>query len=375
MLKHIYARLEFCRAKKWQLFAVLLLSSLFTSQVWSAKEPVPPLKIGFITVGPVTDNGFNFAHQKGRLYLEKEMPGQVQTTIVEKVPESAECERVLERLIGQGNKLIFTTSYGFLEPALRVAARHPDVDFMQINRFQTAPNLSTYFSNQYQPMYFAGMVAGHMTKTNKLGFVGAHPVPPLLQAVNAFTMGARSVNPKVTTQVIWINNWTDPALEADAIKSLAETHCDVIAHAQDNQNTVLPTCERLGVYSVGFYTDGHELAPKGWLTGPCLEWGPFYKKIAQSVYNGKWQSQVYAQGMEGGYVKLATFGKAVPPAVQKEVLAKVKDLEGGKFVIFEGPLKDKDGTLRYKAGEKPDMKKLAEMNFLVDGVQGTLAKK
>ncbi len=375
MLKHIYECLRSFRRAKWQLFVVAIFCSSFTSQGLLAKDSELPFKVGFITVGPVTDNGFNFAHNKARLYLEKEMPGQIQTTIVEKVPESAECERVLERLIGQGNKLIFTTSYGFLEPALRVASRHPDVDFMQINRFQTAPNLSTYFSHQYQPMYFAGMVAGHMTKTNKLGFVGAHPVPPLLQAVNAFTMGARSVNPKVTTQVIWINNWTDPALEADAIKSLYETHCDVIAHAQDNQNTVLPTCERLGVYSCGFYTDGHELAPKGWLTGPCLEWGPFYKKIVQSVRDGKWHAQVYTQGMEGGYIKLATFGKAVPPAVQKEVLAKVKDLEDGKFTIFAGPLKDKDGVLRYKEGEKPDVKKLGEMNFFVDGVQGTLAKK
>jgi len=363
MLKHIY------------LFAALLFCTLFVAPVLWAGESVPPLKVGFVTVGPVTDNGWNYAHNKGRLYLEKEMPGRVQTTIVEKVPESAESERVIERLIKEGNKLIFTTSYGFLEPALRVASRHKDVDFMQVNRFQSAPNLSTYFSHQYQPMYFAGMVAGHMTKTNKLGFVGAHPVPPLLQAVNAFTMGARSVNPKATTQIIWINNWTDPALEVDAIKSLAETHCDVIAHAQDNQNTVLPTCERLGVYSVGFYTDGHELAPKGWLTGACLDWGPFYKKIVQSVVNGEWQSQIYTQGMEAGYIKLATFGKVVPPAVQKEVLAKVKDLEGGKFVIFAGPLKDKDGVLRYKAGEKPDVKKLAEMNFFVDGVQGTLAKK
>jgi len=146
---------------------------------------------------------------------------------------------------------------------------------MQINRFQTAKNLGTFFSQQYEPMYLSGMVAGRMTKSNKLGFVGAHPVAPLLQAVNAFTLGARAVNPKVETRVVWINNWSDAPLEAEAVKGLVEAGCDVIAHGQDNQNTILPTCDSLGVYSCGFYSDGRQLAPKGWLTGAKLNWGPF----------------------------------------------------------------------------------------------------
>lgn len=268
-------------------------------------------------------------------------------------------------------------SYGFLEPAVRVAQRHPDVVFMQINRFQTAKNIGTYFSHQYQPMYLAGMAAGRVTKTNKLGFVAAHPVPPLVQAVNSFMLGARLVNPKVTTRVVFINNWSDAPLEAEAVKSLNESGCDVIAHAQDNQNTILSTCESLNIYSAGFYTDAHQLAPKGWLTGACLDWGPFYVKIANSIKDGTWKPQAYTAGMEGneGYIKLSSFGRAVPPNVQKEILDKEKAIRSGKFVIFQGPMKDRDGKERIAAGQKLDIKQLSEMNWFVAGVQGALPGK
>lgn len=354
----------------------LSLALLTTVKVFGGAEgPTRPLKVGFLAVGPVSDMGFNYANNQGRLFLEKELRGQVQTKIAEKIPESAEAERVLEKMIAQGSKLIFTVSYGFLEPALRVAARHPDVTFMQINRFQTAKNLGTFFSHQYQPMYLAGMVAGHMTKRNKLGFIGPHPVPPLIQAINSFTLGARSVNPKAQTQVVFINSWSDPALEAEAVRGLVETGCDVIAHAQDTQNTVLPTCESLGVYSCGFYTDGNKLAPKGWLTGACLDWGPFYVKIAKQVLNHTWQPLSYTSGMEGGYIKLSSFGKAVPASVKKEVLTKENEIRTGKFVIFQGPMKDRDGKERFKTEQKPDFKQLGEMNWFVPGVHGALPKK
>lgn len=247
---------------------------------------------------------------------------------------------------------------------------------MQINRFQIGKNLSTYFSLQYQPEYLAGMAAGNATKSNKIGFVAAHPVPPLVQSINALTLGARSVNPKVETHVVFINNWTDPLLEAEAVKSLVEMGCDVIGHAQDNQNTVLTTCESLGVHSLGFYTDGQKLAPKGWLTGACLEWGPFYSRIANSVREGTWKSCSYSSGMEGqsGYVKLASFGRSVPASLQKKILEREKEIRDGKFVIFAGPMKDRDGKERIRAGEKLDIKQLSEMNWFVPGVKGALPK-
>jgi len=354
------------------LFVIFVACTIFSAKA----DDQLPLKVGFLCVGPTTDFGFNYAHNQGRQYLEKQSHGRIQTTIAEKIPESAEAERVLEKMIAQGNKLIFTTSYGFLEPAMRVAQRHPDVTFMQINRTQTAKNLGTYFSNQYEPLYLAGMAAGHATKTNKLGFVAAHPVPPIVQAIDSFTLGARSVNPKAVTHVVFINNWSDAPLEAEAVKSLAETGCDVIANAQDNQNTILPTCESLGLYSVGFYTDAHQLAPKGWLTGACLDWGPFYLKIADAVQNHTWKSCSYYSGGEGGerYVKLSSFGRAVPQAVQKEILNKEKLLQNRQFVIFQGPMKDREGKERIAAGHKLEISELAEVNWFVPGVQGTLPK-
>ncbi len=354
-------------------FAVALM--LFAQPIAkSADTDAGTFKVGFLCVGSINDAGWNGAHNKGRLYLESKMPN-VKTTFAERIPENAEAERVLEKMIAQGNKLIFTTSYGFLEPALRVAARHPDVTFMQVNRFDTAKNLGTYFSHQYQPLYLAGVAAGRMTKTNKLGFLGAHPVPPLLQAANAFTLGARSVNPKVVTKVVWIGSWSDPPTEAEAMKGLVESGADVIGHIQDNQNTILKTAEGLGIYSVGCYNDAHELAPKGWLTGACLDWGPFYVQITKSVMDHTWKTGWRLAGMEGGYIKLATFGDAVPVKVRNELIGLENDIKSGKLVVFKGPLQDREGKQHLKPGEKADIKWLTNMDFFVPGIEGSLPKK
>lgn len=357
------------------LSALLAFASCIASKsAATADENKAPLKVGFLNVGPVSDFGWNYSVNQGRLYLESHLKGQVQTTFAEKVPESAEAERVLEKMIAQGNKLIFTASYGYLEPALRVAARHPDVIFMQVNRFKTAKNLGTVSTDQYQPMYLSGIVAGRMTKTNKFGFIAAHPIPHIIRSIDAFMLGARSVNPKAECQVMFINSWSDPPLEAEAVKSLAEAHCDVIAHAQDNQNTILPACESAGLYSTGFYTDGHQLAPKGWLTGARLDWGPFYVRMAKSVMGHSWKPCSYTGGMESdlGIVKLSSFGKAVPASVQKEVLAKEKLIESGKLAIFKGPLKDNKGKERIAAGKQPAEKDLLELSWFVEGVHGAL---
>jgi basic membrane protein A len=354
------------------LFCLLLIPCQASIAV---EEKSKPMKVGFLCVGPINDNGWNYAHNKGRLYLEKNMPGQVTTIMAESVPESAEAERVLEKMIAQGAKLIFTTSYGYLDPDMRVAARHPDVTFMQVNRPYAEKNIGTYFSWQYQPMYMAGVAAGRMTKTNKLGYIAAHPVPPLMQAINAFTLGARSVNPKVTTKVIWINSWSDPPKEAEAIKGLVESGVDVIGHCQDNQNTVAKTAESLGVYCTGFYNDAHELAPKKWLTGACLDWGPLYVQITKSVMNHTWKSESIVKGMEGGYIKLSSFGPAVPDKVRKEIKSIEDNVKNGKMVVFQGPLKDRDGKLRLAAGDKADFKWLSEMVWFVPGVEGALAAK
>ncbi len=295
--------------------------------------------------------------------------------MVEKVPENAEAERVLERMIAQGCKLIFATSYGYLEPVLKVAVRHPDVIFMQSGRPETAKNVGCFLDVNHEPMYLAGIVAGRITKTNKLGFVAAQPVVSIIRAINAFALGARSVNSKAETKVVWINSWSDQVLEAEATKGLAESGVDVIGDCQDNQITILRTCEDHGLYSVGFYSDGHQFAPKGWLTGACLEWGPSYLKVVNSVRTHTWKPEVLACGMNTGCSKLCSFGKIVPTSVVKEVHAKEALLKNGEFNIFAGPLKDRERKQRVAPGDKLDTKELASMNWFVAGVTGPLPKK
>jgi basic membrane protein A and related proteins len=357
--------------------SLVLVLLVFALPVYSqpAKSGSGPLKVGFICGGPIADLGWNYSHNQGRLYLESKLPNQVKTTVVENVPETGEVERVLEKMIAQGYGLFFLTTYGYFEPTLRVANRHPDVIFMQLGRNESTKNLGTYYDLLHEPLYVAGTVAGRMTKTNKLGFVGGHPVPPVLQSINAFTIGARSVNPKAVTKVIWTNSWNDPPSEAEATKGLAETGVDVVTYATSNQSAILKTAESSGIKAVGVFADARQFAQKGWLTGACLEWGPFYVKVVQSVLNHTWKAETQKCGIKEGCYKLCEFGPAVPVDVSKQAKALEQDLKSQKIVIFQGPLKDRDGKVRLAAGQKADMKWLANMDFLVEGVQGSLTKK
>jgi basic membrane lipoprotein Med (substrate-binding protein (PBP1-ABC) superfamily) len=333
------------------------------------------MKVGFVTVGPVSDWGYNYAHNEGRIFLEGAASKDFHTTIVEKVPESGEAERVMEKMIAAGTKVIFPTSYGYLDPALRVAERHPDVVFMHCGGYKTAKNLGTYFAYIHEPMYVAGTVAGRMTKTNKMGFVAAHPIPQVLRNINAFALGARSVNPNVVVRVVWTNNWNDPATEAEAAKSLIDLGADVLSMHQDSPITVVQTAESRGVYSIGYHADLHQFAPKGWLTGAMWDWGSLYLKIAQQVKDGTWKSEAYRAGMESGAVKIASFGPAVPLDIQKQTTDLRDKVVRHEFVVFQGPIKDRDGRERLAAGAKPDFDWLEKMDWFVEGVEGSIPRK
>ncbi len=334
-----------------------------------------PLKIGFLLVGPISDSGWNFAQEEGRRYVESSLGKRVETTFAENISENSEAERVMEKMIAQGCKLIFTTSYGYLEPVLRVAARHPDVKFMQLSRFESRSNLGTFFYLQFQPMYAAGVVAGRMTKANKIGYVASRQVPPILQTINAFVLGVQSVNPKAKIKVVWTNTWVDPAIESEAAKGLIDSGVDVLGFDQSNPLTIVKTAESNHVYVVGCYTDTHQFAPKYWLTGACFNWGPFYTRVAKSVIDGTWKNGLTICGAQGGNVKLAMFGPAVPKSVQQEAQAVMDKIEKGKLVIFQGPVKDAGGKIRLPAGHAPDIKWLANMDFFVPGIEGSLPKK
>jgi basic membrane protein A len=362
------------------LIGILSLLPFAWNNLANAAASDGPLKVGFIMVGPVADWGWNYEHDQGRIYMESKLPGQVKTTIAENIPESAEVERVMEKMIAQGNKLIFATSYGYLDPALRVAARHPDVIIMHCGRPNPnhMKNVGSYglnFANHYKPMYVAGMVAGRITKKNEIGYVAAHPVPPLLLALNAFTLGAHSVNPKVKVHVVWTNSWSDPATEAEAAKGLVDRGVDVLAAHLDSTVTVVQTAEKNQLYSVGYHADVHHLAPKGWLTGEYWDWGPLYVQIAQSVLNHTWQSGDDSNGSKFQYGRISSLGQAVSKPMKEQALALLSDLDKGKVVVFKGPLKDRDGKERLAAGQVADNAFAGKVDWLVPGIEGSIPKK
>jgi basic membrane lipoprotein Med (substrate-binding protein (PBP1-ABC) superfamily) len=355
------------------MFWFLLLAFLVSPP--QAARADAPMKVGFLFVGPVSDHGWNFEQDKARQKLEANLKGKITTTSAESVYENSDAERVMEKMIAQGAKIIFATSYGYLEPVSREAARHPDVKFMQLSRFENRKNLATYFYLGFQPMYIAGVVAGRTTKTNKIGFVASNPVPPIVQSINAFALGVKSVNPKAHVRVVWTNVWIDPATEVEAAKGLFDTGVDILAFDQSDSLPIVKAAEGHNVKVVGCYSDAHEFAPKNWLTGASLNWAPFYTRVCQYVLDNKWQSGITICSMFDDSVQLSTLGPAVTPTVKKEAEEIAAKIKSGKLTIFQGPVKDNTGKVRLEAGKKPDIHWLSTMDFLVDGVDGSLSKK
>jgi basic membrane lipoprotein Med (substrate-binding protein (PBP1-ABC) superfamily) len=362
------------------LFRALLALAFAVVSISPATSAEPKhdlIKVGFITVAPVSEIGWNSAHNQGRLYLEKTLPAEVKTTLVENVPETAEVERVMEKMIAQGHKVIFTTSYGYLEPACRVAKRHPDVIVLQCQRKRppSLDNVATYFANQFEPTYIAGMVAGRMTHTNKIGFITAHPVPPVLACANALALGARSVNPKATVRVVFINTWEDPALEAEASKGLIEQGADVLACQLNSPVTVVKTAEKNHVYSIGFNSDLSAMAPKSWLVAQMFDWGKLYVEFIRQIENHTFKAGDYLYSMKDGIAKLSSYGPSVPPTVQAEANKIADQIKSQKFQIFHGPLSDRNGKVRIPAGKDATQQQIEQMDWVVPGVEGTLPSK
>lgn len=353
--------------------ALAVTVAIKTDQKVLAEQSAPKqLKVGFVMVGPVNDYGYNMAHDRGRQFVQANCKG-VQTSFVEKVPENAEAERVMEKMIARGNKLIFSTSYGYLEPAERVAKRHPDVIIMQTWRQGKAKNMGCYAANLFEPLYATGIVAGKMTKKNTIGFVCAHPVPVVLNDINSFALGARSVNPKVKIKVVWTNSWSDPPTEAEAAKGLIDSGCDVLSCVLDSTLTVAKTAEKHNILLAGTEGDLHDIVPKAWLTGGAWNWDKFYADVTRQVQEGKWQQKTFWLGMKEDATVLCPFGKMVPEALKKQALAAAQAVKQGQ-PIFKGPLKDSSGKLRLQDGQVADSKWLSEMDFFVAGVEGTLPK-
>jgi len=336
-----------------------------------APEPVKAeaLKVGFIYVGPVGDAGWTFAHDNGRKHIEQKFGDKIKTSFVEKVPEGADAERVIRDLVAQGHKLIFATSFGFGDAMEKVAKDHPDVKFEHATGYKTSENLRVYEAKFYEDAFMAGVVAGSMTKTNTIGFVGSFPIPEVLRNINAFTLGARSVNPKVVTKVVWVNTWFDPPKESEAAQALINQKADVLLQNTDS-TAVLQTAEKNGKFAFGWDSDMSAFAPKAHLGSAIVNWGPYYEKSVNDVLNGTWKTADTKWGTKEGANDLIKINDAVPEAAKKRVDEIKAGLKAGTFSVFKGPIKDNSGKVVLEKDVAADDAWKGRINFYVEGVEG-----
>jgi len=350
------------------ILASLALILAFTAPEAAAQQS--KLKVGIIHIGSIADAGYNQAHAEGVAEMKKNLPG-VEVIEVENVPESADAERVMENMIKQGAKLIIAASFGYLDPALRVAKKYPEVKFVHPAGYKRAPNLTTYWGSTPEAFYVMGIAAGKTTKKNKIGFVCALPVSFFLANVNALHLGARSVNPKVETRIVFTGTFLDPGKEATAANALLDQGADVLGMIVDSPITVVQTAEKRGAYSVGYHYLGvQKFAPKGWISGVAFTWGGLYTRFAKQVMEGTWKSENILGDLASDLITIAPFGPAVPADAVKMVNATKQDFIGGKKNVFAGPIKDNKGAERVKTGEHWSMNNLGKMDWLVEGIIG-----
>jgi basic membrane protein A len=331
-----------------------------------------PLKIAFVYVGPASDGGWNFAHDNGRKAVEKEFGDRVKITRVERVPESADAERNFRALVAQGNRLIFGTTFGYMEPMLKVAANHKDVRFEHATGYKKADNLRTYDSRTYEGAYMAGVIAGKMTKTNVLGVVGSIPIPETIRNINSFTLGAQSVNPKIKTKVAWVGEWFNPPEEADAATALINGGADVLMQNTDS-SAVLQTAEKMGKRAFGWDSDMTNYGPKAHLGSAIINWAPYYIKATRDALEGKWSGNSGIWwGVKEGSVDLVSIASDVPEDARRKLNEVKAGLRAGTFAIWRGPIVTQDGQTVVAQGAVADDIFKSEIMFYVRGVEGRI---
>jgi basic membrane protein A and related proteins len=327
-----------------------------------------PLKVGFIFLGPVGDYGWTWAHNKGRLELEKELGGQVKTTYVENVKEDASAVPILRDLARQGNKIIFATSFGYMDQVLEVAKEFPDVKFEHCTGFKRAPNVSTYNSRFHEGRAVTGTIAGHVSKSGVIGYLGSFKIPEVVMGVNAFTLAAQAVNPKIQTKLVMIDSWFDPAKETAATQTLANLGCDVIATHTDSP-APLQFCQQKGIFGFGQGADMSKFAPKAHLTAIEDIWGPHYIKRVKDVLAGSWKSDDFWDGIKEGNVKVSPYNASLAKDVQDAANKIIDGYKAGSYDVFTGPIYDQAGTLKVKEGQKMGLGDLATIDWYVKGIQ------
>jgi basic membrane protein A len=340
----------------------------------AAAQAEPPLKVAFVYVSPIGEGGWTFQHDQGRREMERALGARVRSTIVESVAEGADGERVMRDLAAQGHKLIFATSFGYLEGALRVAAEYPDVKFEHAGGYRTAANLATYNARYYETRYLAGLIAGRASKSGIAGYVAGFPVPEVVQGINAFALGLREANPKAELRVLWLNTWFDPVRERAAAQSLIDQGADVLTNHSGSsavaQAAQANFAER-GVRVVSYQSDMRSVAPQAQLAAVTHHWGAHYTQSARAVLDGSWRTGAVWGGMKDGLVRLSALAADVPEATRTLVQARQQAIEAGRFKPFAAPLTDNEGRLRLAQGALDDAA-IASMNWLVQGVVGVV---
>jgi basic membrane protein A and related proteins len=357
---------------KKRIFLAAAAATILASSAFAGSHGDGPVKVGFIFVGPVGDGGWTYEHNQGRLAVEAEFGDQVETVFQESVPEGADAERAMTQMALQGADLIFTTSFGYMDPTINVAAKFPNVKFEHATGYKTAPNVGVYSARFYEGRAVQGLIAGRMTKTNKIGYIASFPIPEVIRGINSAYIHAKKVNPDVEFSVVWAYTWFDPAKEADAAKALIENGADVILQHTDSTAPQAAAADAGNVITFGQASDMSEYAPMPRVSSIIDNWAPYYIRRVQAVLDGTWESDNTWDGIGPGMVGIGEISDAVPADVKAEAEALRDSIASGAYHPFTGPINKQDGSAWLADGEVADDGTLAGMNFYVEGITGDI---
>ena len=349
----------------------LLFASILSVFIISAQAQQDKVKVGFVYVGPVGDHGWSYQHDQGRQAIEAALGDKAETTFVESVAEGQDAERVIRQLASTGHDLIFTTSFGFMNPTLKVAKQFPNVKFEHATGYKRADNVSTYAARFYEGRYIIGRIAGQMTKSNVIGYIASFPIPEVVRGINSFAQGLRSVNPDAQVKVVWVNSWFDPGKESDAAKTLIDQGADILTQHTDSPAPLQVAQER-GIMGFGQASDMHQFAPTAQLTSIVDDWSEYYVSRAQAVLDGSWESSDTWDGLAQEMVVMSPYADSLPAEVKADAEKIQAALTSGELHAFKGPINNQAGEVMIAEGENASDDMLLGMDWYVEGVDGQL---
>ncbi|WP_430459711.1 BMP family ABC transporter substrate-binding protein [Thalassolituus sp. LLYu03] len=356
--------------QRWVASAALALGLGVTASGALAEDP---MKVGFVYVGPVGDYGWSYEHDRARQEVEKHFAGKVKTTYVEKVPEGADAERVIRQLAQQGNDMIFTTSFGFMNPTEKVAKKFPKIFFEHATGYKRSDNMSTYVLRTYEGRYVSGIAAGMMTKTNTIGYIASFPIPEVIRDIDSVYMAAKSVNPDVKIKIMWVSTWYDPVKESEAANALIDQGVDVLIQHTDSPAPLM-AAEKRGVKAIGQASDMSKFAPNAHMFSIQDDWAPHYISSIEAVMNGTWKPQDFWGGFAEGMLVVASVNDNLPADVKAKVAEAQAALKAGTLKPFTGPIKDNQGNVVVAAGHTLTDAELAGVNWYIEGIDATIPK-